>query len=176
MSDMQNRSEDHGAQEGNEEWWTVWMNEPAQGNPQESVKLEHARKFEKVEKQGFFNRAWKSRWLALYENMLAYYDAPSDSNLKGTISLQHAIVRQFTDKGHGGFEVVVPGRTYRFRTEDSRIAQSWQDEIDKYSNCSVMQTNAIPHTLSSQRKKLRLSSRIPFLSGRIRSSNMDSSE
>jgi len=171
VSDLQNRSDEHASNEGSEKWWSIWTNEPNQAAQNASISLENSRKFEKIEKQGFFNRSWKIRWLSLFDNMLAYYDAPSDANLKGTISLQHAIVRQFTDRNQGGFEVVVPGRTYRFRTEDSRMAQTWQDEIARFSTCSVMVSNSIPHTLTNQPKKLRISSRFPlsFLSSRNRS-------
>eukprot|EP00300_Choanocystis_sp_HF-7_P017243 c19670_g1_i3.p1 GENE.c19670_g1_i3~~c19670_g1_i3.p1 ORF type:complete len:962 (+),score=196.44 c19670_g1_i3:298-2886(+) len=124
-----------GGMEREEQWWMMW--EPEQRG--EGIVLSHdkAHMAGVLDKRGFINTSWKTRFVTLHNNVLAYYENATETTPKGVIRLRRSLIYEYGGGSSGkfGFEIHVPGRVYVFRTTEQGTAHEWVAAIQKHSAC-----------------------------------------
>lgn len=133
-------------EESGKEWWRPWL----EVGPDMSYNAWHIENLKRphvprkvfrcgfVEKQGFYNRSWKTRWLALYDHELEYFENQKDLTARGGVILnKEASIREYGPTSKI-FEVCVPGRIYKFQAGDVATCQAWVADIKKHSEVQVL--------------------------------------
>lgn len=121
--------------EREEQWWMLW--EPEQRGEGLILSHDKAHMAGVLDKRGFINTSWKTRFVTLHNNVLAYYESAAETNPKGVIRLRRSLIYEYGggNSGKFGFEIHVPGRIFVFRTTERATAHEWVAAIQKHSTC-----------------------------------------
>jgi hypothetical protein len=125
--------------------------------------------------QGFMMKSnpkgkMQKRWFSLYGRHLSYFKEPSDSYPKGTIDIKGIEVKIPETCGEGKlfqFEVISPGRTYTFATEEPADMFNWIHAIRRaqqfYDTVGAnLDNNYSEAKIAAQKKAKRDYSKVAF--------------